>query len=151
MWREALPLGDGLTGALVSGGVGADHIWMNRFDRWKDDIEPLPDVADAFRRQRELVLGGRYREAKTVLSDALKQKGYRGNTGSPLKPVCFKIIYELETPFTAYRRELDMSQMRAFVSFTCDGAEDARNCFVSPEDDSLHYFARSGKPTNIRI
>ena len=151
LWREALPLGNGLTGVLLSCGVGIDHIWMNRFDRWEDDMENLPDVSDAFKRQRELVLNGNYRDARNVLSDALRDRGYRGKTGTPLKPVMFRIVYELETPFHSYQRGINLDTKHGYVSFVCDNSQYTRDYFVSPEDDELHYIANSESPANIRI
>ena len=33
-WREATPIGNGLTGALVYGGTASEHVLFNRFDCW---------------------------------------------------------------------------------------------------------------------
>ena len=35
LWREALPLGNGLTGVLIPGAVGKEEITFNRHDLWR--------------------------------------------------------------------------------------------------------------------
>ena len=35
LWREAMPLGNGLTGILIPGSVGREEITFNRFDLWE--------------------------------------------------------------------------------------------------------------------
>ena len=53
LWREALPLGNGLTGALIPGAIGKETIRFNRFDLWEGGEDPpVPDVTQAFRAQR---------------------------------------------------------------------------------------------------
>lgn len=38
LWREALPLGNGLTGILIPGSVGREEITFNRFDLWEGGL-----------------------------------------------------------------------------------------------------------------
>ena len=33
LWRESLPLGNGVTGALLCGSAGCEHLWLQRCDR----------------------------------------------------------------------------------------------------------------------
>jgi len=50
-WMEALPLGNGITSAMLFGSVGTECININRFDRWEGgDADFLPDVSEDFRK-----------------------------------------------------------------------------------------------------
>ena len=44
-WRDATPIGNGITGALLYGGVSAEHIVINRGDLWYGGIN-APYVPD---------------------------------------------------------------------------------------------------------
>ena len=64
MWREALPLGNGLTGVLIYGAIGEETVHFNRFDLWEGGVDgSIPDVSDTFKKMREAVLSGDYLSA----------------------------------------------------------------------------------------
>ena len=53
-WREALMLGNGLTGILVHGAIAEETIQINRFDLWHGGNEgrDIPDISDTFAKMR---------------------------------------------------------------------------------------------------
>jgi len=150
LWREALPVGNGFTGALLSGGAGVEHIWLNHFDRWEGQREELPDVKEAFLEQRRLVLEGKYREAKTLLSDALKEKGYNAYRGVPSAPVTLRVDYNQKLPFRGYERGLEMDTGTAYTRFTTGGCRQERKAFVSDSDVFVYEFT-SEAPVDLRV
>ena len=54
LWREALPLGNGLTGVLIPGAIAEEHIQFNRHDLWRGagNGGAIPDVSETFRKMR---------------------------------------------------------------------------------------------------
>ena len=57
LWREALPLGNGLTGVLVPGAIADESIQFNRHDLWhgKGDGGSVPDITETFQKMRDFV------------------------------------------------------------------------------------------------
>ena len=67
LWREALPLGNGLTGVLIPGAIGREEITFNRHDLWEGGYDrEIPDVTDTVRDMREALDRGDY-EAVNLL------------------------------------------------------------------------------------
>ncbi|MCH8525189.1 MAG: glycoside hydrolase family 95 protein [Balneolales bacterium] len=134
-WQEALPLGNGLTGAMVFGGVGAEQFLLNDNTLWSGGPVPGnrergPEVLAAV---REAVLAGNYAEAD------LLWRGMHGPYSARYLPMGNLF---LDFPFsqedaTGYRRSLDLRRAMSEVSFTVDGVQYTRESFVSHPDQVL--------------
>lgn len=134
-WREAIALGNGHIGASVYGAVGEETILINHEALWADTVRPdLPDVSDLVPKVRRLLADNQTPQAQDVLTQGLRDRGYRPRTAFPL-PLCdLKIKTPVRTGFHHYQRQLDMDsgvctvcwqdngafQRRAFVSRQCD-------------------------------
>ena len=136
-WREALPLGNGLTGALIPGAVGEETITFNRFDLWEDgDDPPIPDVTAAFRAQRAALDRGDDAAANDDnIGRALREKGYAAGCGCPHPLGWLELRFEPAALFRRYRRGVNMQTGEAFVEFTVDGCRYCRRGFVSRAAD----------------
>ena len=78
MWREALPLGNGLTGALVPGAIAEEQITFTRHDLWHNGNPggAIPDITETFREMRRAIDAGDYPAAiaaRYQLLDALRR------------------------------------------------------------------------------
>lgn len=136
LWRESLPIGNGLTSALLTGSVGQEHFLINRFDRWEDSPDPeIPDVSESLTKTRRLIRDGKYEEANRCLSEALSEKGYRVTLARPLAPVELQFRFEAEAEYRHYRRGIDMDTGEAFVCFDQGEFRFERRAFVSKCDD----------------
>lgn len=136
-WREALPLGNGLTGALIPGAIGEETVTFNRFDLWEDGEDPpVPDVTDAFRAQRAALDRGDYAAANDDnIGRALREKGYAAQCGCPHPLGWLEIRFAPPALFRHYRRGVNMQTGEAFVTFTVDGCRYERRAFVSRAAD----------------
>jgi len=80
-WNEALPLGNGATGAMIYGGVETDHINLNSDTLWSGPRETSGDNPEAAKHLpllRTLIANERYVEATEL---AKKMQGpYKGLT-----------------------------------------------------------------------
>lgn len=137
IWREALPLGNGLTGVLIPGAIAGESMTFNRHDFWMGGSDmPIPDVTDSFRRMRELLDRGDYEGAnQNNLMQALQEKGYAAGPGEPCPIGWLDMNFYPTAPFKGYRRGVNMRTGEAFVEFTVDGCRYRRECFVSRADD----------------
>ncbi len=135
--REALPLGNGLTGVLIPGAIGDEKVLFNRFDLWEDgDDPPVPDVTEAFYSMREALDMGDYSAANDdVLGRALREKGYFALPGCPHPLGWLDITFEPQALFRRYIRGVDMRTGEAFVKFTVDGCRYSRRAFISRAAD----------------
>ncbi len=139
-WREALPVGNGEVGALIYGGVGHEIIAVNRSDLWRDKkTAELPDVHEVLDEMRALLSQNKVKEAEYILSNALKEKGFKGEAfGKPL-PLCdLDIVSDCNAAFKHYFRALDMDTAEATVSWLEQDTLFARTTFVSRENDVLY-------------
>ena len=138
LWRESLPMGNGITSAMLCGSVGCEHLWLNRFDRWEGGWESeLPDVSDTLEQTRRLLAKERFHEANDLLSKALRERGYRNELATPTAPVEILLRFESEEPFRRYRREICLDTGEARVQFLQGKARMQRRAFVSRADDQL--------------
>lgn len=147
LWRESLPMGNGLTAALLCGSAGCEHLWLQRYDRWEggEDGE-LPDVSYTLRQARELMAQGQLDRANGLLAGELAARGYAPRLATPCAPVELRLRFEASAPFSAYRRGLDLTTGEAFVQFEQGDMHVERRAFVSRCDDlvALKVSARGG-------
>lgn len=152
LWRESLPVGNGLTSALLCGSVGCEHLWVNRYDRWDGGAESeLPDVHEVLGPMRKLIVKGCYSEANGLLSDALCERGYEAWPATPAAPVEIRLRFESEESFRCYRRGINMDTGEAFVQFK-QGAECIeRRAFVSRSEDQVVLWVRSTGKLSLKV
>lgn len=142
MWREGAPCGNGVTGALIYGGIYKEYILINHAYLWRGGInEPLPDVSDKLPEIRKLLDANNPVDADGILEKALRERGYRGDTCSPL-PLCdIRINTPVKDVFSHYRREIEMDKARVTVSWTEGGIRFLRSVFISRANGFIftHY------------
>lgn len=138
MWREGLPLGNGITGANVYGGALAETVMLSSaLSLWQGNIGVLPDISDKLKSLRKLLDDGKYTEAEKLYPDALINKNYRPTPAVPL-PVCdFKINTDIKKPIKEYNRLLNMENGEATVSYKEGNTKYQRSMFVSRAKDLI--------------
>ncbi len=83
IWEEALPLGNGILGAMVFGGIDCDRIQLNEETLWsgyQTDNEN-PECAVHLDEMRQLIFMGKYKEAQDLCIQYLVCSG-KGSKGS---------------------------------------------------------------------
>ncbi len=139
-WRDATPLGNGLTGALLYGGAEIETVLLNRYDLWHfERLCPVPDVSADFAHMRALMERGEYMTAKNVLSDALKAHGYSPDPGVPCPVGVLRIQTSPIGMFKHYRRMLQMDTGEYGLSFDEGENRITSGCFISRVRDVLYY------------
>jgi len=149
LWREAMFMGNGLSGALVRGSIAEEVISFNRFDLWHggSDTMPIPDVSEAFHEMRRLIEEGRYTEANTnILQKALWDAGFASNCEVPHPLGKLHMCFEPEAIFTDYERGIDMRRGEGFVNFKIGGVTFERRFFVSRSHDLFVMRIKSELP-----
>lgn len=137
LWREALPLGNGLSGVLIPGAIGNEHITFTRHDLWEGAVScPVPDVTSTLYEMREALDRGDYTAANQEnLARALQQKGCTMPIECPHPLGWLDMEFAPGKPFKHYRRGVNMQTGEAFVEFSVDGCRYRRTAFVSRDAD----------------
>lgn len=149
-WVEALPLGNGHLGAMVYGGVAQDTIQINEDTFWSGSPynNYNPNAKKHLAEIREHINNGNY-EAAQRLSMA--------NITADRNITAHGMIYEsignliLDFPtdgkqVSDYRRELDLSNAVAKVTYSVNGVEYTREIFTSLTDDLIIMKISASKP-----
>lgn len=146
VWTEALPVGNGLLGAMVFGGIARERIQLNEGTLWAGGpYDPVnPEANTALPEVRALVFEGRIKEAETITNRAL--------LGRPSSQMPYQALGDLTFEFPGlgepsnYRRELDLDAAVATTRFTANGVEHVRQVIASPDDKVIALrLSTSGK------
>lgn len=149
MWREAMMLGNGLTGMLVHGAIAEETVQFNRYDLWHNgnDGGEIPDISDVFRGMREEIARGNYLNANhNQMAEALKERGYCAEPECPHPLGKLHIRYQPHAAFTDYERGIDLSRAEGYVQFRIGGERFERRMFVSRDRDVAVLSFRAEEP-----
>lgn len=155
--REGLPIGNGAMGAVITGGVAEESLQFNEKTLWtggpgaeggydaglpgKPQTKPLAEVRRALERQGSL--------APETVAEKLGRKitGYGDyqNFGE------LKLGFPVTGDVTDYRRELDISQAVASVSYTQAGVDYRREYFASYPDGVIVVHLSASQPGRINL
>jgi len=150
-WNEALPVGNGRLGAMVFGGVETERLELNEESVWTGQPrwDANPNALKNLPRVRQLLFEGKYKDA-----EAMAQNGILGN--KPRNPVAtYQTLGDLYLDFGSvrgiadYRRELDIENAIATVSYTANQVKFTREIFSSAPDQALVVRLTADKPGSI--
>lgn len=142
-WREALPSGNGETGIGVYGGVHRETILLNHEALWAGTVRPeLPDISDRLPVARSLLAEGKISQAQDIMTNALKDRGYKPNVAWPLPLGDIRIETPVHKAFSHYSRTLDMETGEITVRWE-DGGTFSRKAFVSRQDGVVALLLES--------
>lgn len=140
LWREGLATGNGLTGANLYGGAKKEILQLVRHDLWYDGLEKeVPDVHEAFLRQRRKMDEGNFREASWEIVNALLEKGYASRLESQFPAACLIVEQTPIKGFSSFKRQLDMEHALASQQWLDGDIMMRREVFVSRAADLVVY------------
>jgi alpha-L-fucosidase 2 len=148
-WVRALPVGNGRLGAMVFGGVAHERLQLNEDTLWAGrPYDPVnPDAKEALPEVRRLVAAGQYTDAARLVSQKVMAK--------PLVQMPYQTVGDLTLTFPAtavvenYRRDLDLANATAHVSYTAAGVRFEREVFASAPDDVIVVRLSASRPGQI--
>jgi alpha-L-fucosidase 2 len=148
-WVQALPVGNGRIGAMVFGGVVHERLQLNEDTLWAGGpYDPVnPDAHDALPDVRRLIAAGQYTEAAALVDQKVLSK--------PRAQMPYQTVGNLSLTFPAvtavdqYRRELDLDDAIARVSYTTGGVRFTREVFASAPDQVIVVHLTADRPGQI--
>ena len=149
-WLQAAPLGNGMIGAMVFGGVPQERIALNESSFWSGRPHDYDDTNafQYFPQIRDLVFADKFQEAEKMANDHFYGKPKAQEAYQPIGDL---ILTFGNTNFTDYRRELDMETGIAKVSYHSGDAVITREAFVSWPDRVLVVRISADKPGRINF
>jgi alpha-L-fucosidase 2 len=149
-WLQAMPVGNGMIGAMVFGGVPNERIALNESSFWSgrphnyDD----PNAGKYFSQIRDLVFAEKFQEAETMADDH-----FWGipNSQEAYQPIGNLLLSFSDANISDYRRQLDMKTGIVKVSYKIGDAVITRETFVSWPDKVLVTRISSDKPGKVNF
>ncbi len=151
-WMCAFPLGNGRVGAMIYGNPHCEQIEINEESLWcgRKIEEKYHASPEALAEIRKLIFEERLQQAAdlaraTFLSDPPVVRSYE-SFGE-----IFVDFFD-KSPFSDYRKELELSEAISRVSWKKSGMEFQSECFVSEEFDALVYkLWNDGRPFSCKV
>ncbi|MBN1925210.1 MAG: glycoside hydrolase family 95 protein, partial [Prolixibacteraceae bacterium] len=148
-WEEALPVGNGWLGAMIFGGTQTERIQLNEETLWTGSRYQYTDKKDAWKKLpeiRQLLFDREYAKAQEIT-----EKEFMGNGNWNMYQTLgdFFISTTHGNDISNYRRELDLKNALATVSYTAGGVDYLRECFSSAPDEVIVIRYTSNKPGSI--
>jgi alpha-L-fucosidase 2 len=150
-WLEGLPLGNGLMGAMVFGGVPQERIALNEGTFWSGRPHDYdnPEAHRYFGQIRDLVFAEKFQEAEKLVDEHFFGLPAAQQAYQPLGDLL--LSFDGEPAATGYRRELDLETGIATVSYRVGDALLTREVFVSHPDRIMVVRLTADKPGRISV
>ncbi len=146
-WEESFPVGNGRMGASLMCGVGQESIYLNEETLWASNDKagnPNPDMSEKLHAIRQLFLDGKPAEgdklAKETFVDCFSRIRSYETAG------CLNVCIHRNDKCKGYRKELNLMEGIARVSYFKDGQNICRECYASYPDDVIVYSVKSDFP-----
>jgi len=148
-WNEALPIGNGRLGAMVFGGVNAEHLQLNEDTVWAGEKRDRnnPEGAKNLPEVKRLLLAGKPKEAEALADRTI--------IATPRRMPQYQTLGDLDLRFSGqdkfadYRRELDLDTGIVRISYKSGDTRYTREVFVSPADQVIVVRLTADKPNRI--
>lgn len=129
IWEEALPLGNGQTGAMVFGGVEQEHIALNDHTLWSGGPKSgnNPEAAELLPVLREQIFDKDYEKAQQTWQ---KMQGPYSSVFLPLGDLWID-FKNPEQDVKNYKRQLDLDRALAKTEYEQNGVRYKRTTFVN--------------------
>ncbi|MCI2048550.1 MAG: glycoside hydrolase family 95 protein [Lachnospiraceae bacterium] len=148
-WNEALPLGNGIMGAMIYSDPVNEKIMLNNETLWSGFPRDYHnnEAYSNLTKVRGLILEGKEKEAQNIMEAHMQ--GRFNESFLPMGEIT--IGYDKEKSYTGYKRKLDLETAVISSSWTTSSGENRQAlCFISQPDNVLIYRI-SGKSLSLRI
>jgi len=162
-WNEALPIGNGNMGAMVFGGVPQERLQLNESTIWTGKprsyahpgaVKYLSQIRELLQEMRRCERAGDLKKAREwqLKAEELAMKEF---LSIPLHEASYQPMGELyidfpdHTQVDGYRRELDLKNGLATVSYENQGVRYTRETFASHPDKCIVTRISADKPEAV--
>jgi alpha-L-fucosidase 2 len=159
-FTESLPLGNGRIGAMVFGGTDRERIVLNEISLWSGSPQQAdrPEAYKQLAEIRRLLKEGRNAEAQALVRANFTCLGPGSGSaqGANIQYGSYQVLGNLTMEFPAgpaedYRRELDLEDAVARISYSAGGVRFQREIFSSAPDQSLVVRLSADRPASVTL
>jgi alpha-L-fucosidase 2 len=149
MWNEALPVGKGRLGAMIFGGMAEEHLQLNEETLWTGGpYDPVVrGASSALPEIRRLLFSGDVARAHDLFGRRLMGVPYEQMKYQPLGDLL--LSFPGHATGSSYRRELDVDDAVARVTYHVDSVTFTRTLFASAVDGLLVMRLTADRPGAI--
>lgn len=153
LWEEALPLGNGTLGAMVSGGISKERIYLNESSVWSgqyhfNENKRMPVKIGEI---RKALFEGDHEKAEELTSEyCITKNDPRYGSYQPLGNL-YLSFNQIKDSAIQYKRVLDISKATATVEFKSQGATFRREIFISAVDKVMVIKLSCSKKKNLSL
>lgn len=146
-FEEAIPLGNGLIGAMVYGGIEKERISLNHDTLWTGAPKNFyrEEAYDAFVKAKELIYCGKGKEAEETL-----EEGFSGDIPQCYQPLGNIFVESSVHGGGDYRRDLDLRSGVAYVKMG-DESGTVREYFISHPRNCMVIHLESSQEADYNI
>jgi len=150
-WNEALPVGNGRLGAMIFGGIEKERIQLNEESVWtgKPRWDANPDALTYLPEVRKLLFAGKYAEAEKLAQTGIMGRFKRDDASSYQTLGDLTIDFVPLRAISGYRRELDISEAIAKVTYMSNQVKFTREIFSSAPDQAIVIRLTADKPGSL--
>lgn len=148
-WNEALPIGNGHSGAMVFGGVEEEHLQLNENTLYSGEpsvaFKDVKITTEMFDKVVSLMKAGKYPEATDLVC-----KNWLGRLHQSYEPFGDLYIHSGTAGDSSdYRRSLNISDAVLSAEYSLDGSRFHREVFASYPDNVIVIRLWSDSPDGI--
>jgi alpha-L-fucosidase 2 len=138
-WNDALPVGNGKLGAMIFGGPETERLELNESSVWtgEERWDGNPAALKSFKKIRELLFNGKYKEAQDLAQANLMSQKPHNPEATYQELGDLYLDFGKMNDISGYRRELDIENAIARVSFTAGKVNYLREVFSSAPDQAI--------------
>jgi len=149
VWEVALPIGNGRLGGMVFGGIEKERVQLNEETLWTGSPNQYTDKPEAYKllpEIRKMLFEGEYAKAQNITENE-----FMGIGNWNMYQTLGDLILTTNHPgiIMDYKRELDVDEAIARVSYIHDGAFFTREYFSSAPDQVMIIKLHSDKKGKI--
>ncbi len=151
-WRDATPLGNGLTGVSLYGGCRRETMLFGRYDLWHGGrVCDVPDVAHTLEETRQMMARGEHEQACSHMTKELGRHGFQPRAADMRTLAQVAIVMDCPGIYNHYSRTLHMDTGEAEIAYRLGDIPYHRRTFVSRRRDVTVSRIESGVAGNMQV
>ncbi|MDQ6814289.1 MAG: glycoside hydrolase family 95 protein, partial [Bacteroidota bacterium] len=148
-WENALPIGNGMLGAMVYGNVDTENIQLNENTLWSGspNRNDNPLALDSLAEIRRLIFAGKQKEAETLANRVIISKKSQGQMFEPLGNLL--LSFDGHQNYSNYYRELDIQNAIQKTTYKVGDIVFTREVIASFPDRLIVMHLTASKPHSL--